>query len=189
MFYTYVWLREKNGTFPKGTPYYVGKGKEKRGLSSKDHRHKCPSKENIRIQYWPDEATAFAYEMYLVDFYGRIDQGTGCLRNMTDGGENPPSAKGIKRSEEFCRGIAERTKGLKRSKEAREKMRAAKLGKKRGPHSALHKLRISKALQGNDNGRSSWGHSQTPEARIKMSQTKAQRKRLKENDSCQTQEF
>jgi len=25
-FYTYLWLREKDGTYPAGTPYYAGKG-------------------------------------------------------------------------------------------------------------------------------------------------------------------
>lgn len=33
------------------------------------------------------EADAFQAEMLNIYLYGRIDQGTGCLRNRTDGGE------------------------------------------------------------------------------------------------------
>ena len=33
------------------------------------------------------EPDAFQSEMLLISLYGRIDLGTGCLRNRTDGGE------------------------------------------------------------------------------------------------------
>jgi hypothetical protein len=147
----------------------------------------CPPKERVITQDWDSEEIAFEAEKFLILFYGRVDQGTGCLRNLTDGGENPPSAKGIKRSEAFCVGVRERTKGLKRTEEAKQSMRLAKLGKKRGPHSMEHRLKISKALQGNSNGKSAWGHPQTDASRKKMSQTKTQKsERLKEgSDSWQ----
>lgn len=181
MYYTYLWLRED------GTPYYVGKGKGKRGFESKKHRHLCPSLDRIIIQYWDNEAEAYLAEKFLIVHYGRIDLGTGCLRNLTDGGENPPNAKGIKRSEEFCKQVRERSKGLKRTEEAKQKMRAAKLGKKRGPYSEEHKLKISKALKGNTNGKNSWGHSQTEKSRKKMSQTKRQNNELRRLIACQIQ--
>jgi hypothetical protein len=81
MFYTYLWLRED------GTPYYVGKGT--RGRAYRSHKGHRPPKDysRIHIQYWSDEATAFSYEIYQIDFWGRKDLGTGILRNRTDGGE------------------------------------------------------------------------------------------------------
>src|SRR5271157_215308 len=83
-FYTYLWLRED------GTPYYVGKGTKKRAFSTHvvgNHTNKPPSKDHIILQKWPSEELAFEGEKLLIDYYGRIDLGTGCLRNMTDGGE------------------------------------------------------------------------------------------------------
>lgn len=106
MFYVYLWFRED------GTPYYVGKGTGYRGLNGSKHFVKCPvDKSRIAIYNMPDEVTALAYERYFIDFYGRKDLGTGCLRNLTDGGENPPSHKGRPKSAEWRRKMSERCKG------------------------------------------------------------------------------
>jgi hypothetical protein len=88
-FYTYLWLREYDSTFPAGTPYYVGKGRGRRAFrGGTQHRFRPPkNKEAIIIQEWPDENSAFEGEKFLIAMYGRIDNGTGCLRNLTDGGE------------------------------------------------------------------------------------------------------
>ena len=80
-FYTYLWLRED------GTPYYVGKGKGNRGLTGRKHRQKCPPKDRILIQEFPSEEAAFEAEKFLIACYGRLDNKTGCLSNLTDGGE------------------------------------------------------------------------------------------------------
>lgn len=124
MFYTYLWLRED------GSPYYVGKGKGRRGFTSKDHRHKCPPKERIITQGWESEEEAFEAEKFLILYYGRIDQGTGCLRNLTDGGDNPPSAKGRKltgstkkKMSESAKGIVKRPAGYKHTVVTRQRMR------------------------------------------------------------------
>jgi hypothetical protein len=83
-FYTYVWLRED------GSPYYVGKGHDDRAFYTYKRRFKRPAdKSLIKIYPWADEATAFAFERYFIDFWGRKDLGTGCLRNLSDGGEGP----------------------------------------------------------------------------------------------------
>jgi hypothetical protein len=82
IFYTYLWLRDD------GSPYYVGKGKAYRAFEKKGHTCFPPQdKAKIKLQYWRDENTALAFEKYLIDFWGRKDLGTGCLRNRTDGGE------------------------------------------------------------------------------------------------------
>jgi hypothetical protein len=92
VYYTYQYLRAKEGsTYPAGTPYYIGKGQGRRALVS-CNGHRPPKNQTlIRLQYWADEATAYAYERYLIEFWGRVDLGTGCLRNRTDGGEGTPT--------------------------------------------------------------------------------------------------
>jgi len=77
-FYTYLWLREN------GTPYYAGKGHGTRAF-----RKGCPPRERIIIQEWTSEGEAFEAERLLIACYGRKDNGTGILRNYTDGGEGP----------------------------------------------------------------------------------------------------
>jgi len=80
-YYTYQYLRLD------GSPYYVGKGVGNRAWRS--HKHHRPPKDEHRIliQYWVDEATALAYEIYLIDFWGRRDLSSGILNNHSDGGE------------------------------------------------------------------------------------------------------
>ena len=116
IFYTYLWLRED------GTPYYVGKGKGNRAWRS--HKGHRPPKDlsRIHVQYWQDEATAFAYEIYQIDFWGRKDLGTGILRNLTDGGEG---SSGAQRSPEHKAKISVAQKGRKRSPETLAKQSAA----------------------------------------------------------------
>jgi len=61
----------------------------------------APITERIIVQAFETEQDAFFAEMLLIAAYGRKDQGTGCLLNLTDGGENPPSFRGKKRSEQW----------------------------------------------------------------------------------------
>jgi len=87
MFYTYLWLRYD------GTPYYVGKGREERAWVSGSHRLNRPKFDFlIIVQEFPCEQDAFAAERFLIAYYGRKDLGTGCLRNLTDGGEGASGA-------------------------------------------------------------------------------------------------
>jgi hypothetical protein len=81
-FYSYLWLRAD------GTPYYAGKGKGNRAFTGRGHNLRSPC-DNARILVFPmaSEAEAFESEMALIDLFGRKDLGTGCLRNLTSGGE------------------------------------------------------------------------------------------------------
>jgi hypothetical protein len=119
-FYVYVYLRAGE----TDAPYYVGKGRRGRALEACPGHNPPKDRSRIRIFYCPDEYTAFAIERYLIDFWGRKDQCTGCLENHTDGGEgacNPP-------------------------KEAREAMRAG--GRIGGMKAAAHVNRSQICRQG-----------------------------------------
>jgi len=85
-YYVYAYLRED------GTPYYIGKGKERRAWEQ--HRsngkgvHTPSDYKRIVLLYEDlDEPTAFNLETELISKYGRQDLGTGILKNMTNGGE------------------------------------------------------------------------------------------------------
>ena len=124
MYYTYLWLRED------GTPYYVGKGTGNRAFTNNSHRQHHPPKERIIIYPESSEDDAFETEIALIWYYGRKDLGTGCLRNLTDGGENPPNHKGKKHTVETkikmsttAMGIAKRPVGYKHTDNTRQKMR------------------------------------------------------------------
>ena len=124
MFYTYLYLRDDN------SPYYVGKGKGRRAhkIEKNHYPPKDPSK--IVVQHWIDEDTALAYERYQIDFWGRKDIGTGILRNLTDGGENPPKPNGRKWTEEHRQLQSRRLMGVgvPSTPEQREEQRLARLG-------------------------------------------------------------
>jgi len=82
-YYTYAYLRED------GTPYYIGKGKGKRYYSN-DGKPCVVPKDRDRIIFLKKNITedeAYKHEIYMISVFGRIDNGTGILRNKSDGGE------------------------------------------------------------------------------------------------------
>jgi hypothetical protein len=80
-YYVYAYLRED------GTPYYIGKGKDKRITAP--HNIAVPKESNRRLKLSQNltEEQAHQLEIELIAHYGRKDNGTGILRNLTDGGE------------------------------------------------------------------------------------------------------
>lgn len=113
IFFVYAYLRED------GTPYYIGKGKDKRHLS-KNHNINLPkNKANIVIlESNLTEVGAFALERRMIQWYGRKDIKTGILRNKTSGGEG---TYGFKRSEKLKKINSSITKKLWQTNEYAEK--------------------------------------------------------------------
>jgi hypothetical protein len=128
----FVWLRED------GTPYYVGKGTGNRAIRKGSPKDLA----SILIQEFPSEADAFAAEKFLIAYYGRIDLGTGCLRNRTDGDDGASGRlvsqqtrlkqrtahKGKTLSEEHCRNISKSKQGHETSEETCRKIKEAAKG-------------------------------------------------------------
>jgi hypothetical protein len=108
-FYTYAYLREDR------TPYYIGKGKYKHKTNQKYYRAYCgkhyvpiPPKERVLILKSDiTEEKSLNHERYMIGVLGRKDNGTGILRNLTDGGEG---TSGFKHSDEYKKNISIRMK-------------------------------------------------------------------------------
>jgi hypothetical protein len=128
-YYVYVYLRE-DGHPP--SPYYVGKGKDKRFQARHGRKYtnngywNPPKEENIRfVKTNLTDAEAIELEKKLIKQYGRKDNNTGILRNFTDGGEGSSGRlvkqktrelwtkqrTGRKASPETCAKISEKLKG------------------------------------------------------------------------------
>lgn len=89
-YYVYAYIRSKDSEIGKaGTPYYIGKGTGSRAFAKKGHHVKVPSnfKMIVTIAANLTEMGAFALERRLIRYWGRIDNHTGILRNLTDGGQ------------------------------------------------------------------------------------------------------
>ena len=155
-FYVYQYLRERASDHgPVGSPFYIGKGARKRCFVKHCTIHIPCDKSNIVIlAKGLSEDEAFCMEKQLIAFYGRIDNGTGCLRNLTDGGEGMSGRlySGATRAK-----IGKAHKGKKVSDETRAKLSSkAKLRKS----SAEQRAKISASLR---------TRVITPETRAKLS--------------------
>ena len=138
MYYVYSYLREDL------SPYYIGKGTRGRAYASANHRIKAP-KEKERIHILKDNLTeeeAYDLEKLYIKMFGRVDLGTGILRNLSDGGEGPT---GYKTTPEQRKKIALSRMGEKHplygvspSEETREKQRQALKGKYVGEKNPMY---------------------------------------------------
>lgn len=96
----------------KNEPFYIGVGVDKHRAIRKSYRNKIwndiISKTDYRVEILFDDLTkeeAVEKEFEFIKMYGRINNSTGTLSNLTDGGDNfgkTPWNKGLKYSEEKC---------------------------------------------------------------------------------------
>ena len=143
----YIWLRAQDGTFPAGTPYYVGKTVRRYRINGERHVVNPPKdKTNIRLLDCESEADALKLEVLLIRIHGRIDLGTGCLRNMTDGGDGTSNPSLETRTKIGASKIGNTYwVGRKHSEESRRKQSAARKGY---TYTAEHRQNLSAALKG-----------------------------------------
>ncbi len=118
-FYTYAYLRVD------GTPYYIGKGCGRRAYK-KHGRLPVPPKNRILIlKKNLTQQEALRHEVYMVAIFGRKDLSTGCLLNMTNGGDGTSSRVWTPEQREH---LSKKHKGKKINIATRRKMSKAKLG-------------------------------------------------------------
>lgn len=76
-----------------GTPYYIGKGKGDRIHSKHRILPPPPVERRKYLKTNLTEEESFRHEEYMIFILGRKDNGTGILRNLTDGGGGGTSGR------------------------------------------------------------------------------------------------
>jgi len=149
-FYVYAYLRSKDSATAKaGTPYYIGKGSKNR-MNEKHTSARIPKDVNyiVILENNLTELGAFAIERRMIMWYGRKNNKTGILVNLTDGGEGTSGYRHTAATKEkiaeasrnrICAAMSEEQKqklsifnmGKKLSTETRQKMSNSRKGMKK----------------------------------------------------------
>jgi hypothetical protein len=134
IYYVYAYLLED------GTPYYIGKGKDKRAFQK--HSVSIPPKERIIfLEQNLSNVGACALERRYIRWYGRKIEG-GILRNQTEGGEGNSASRSVewrknhsqkltgkKKPEKEIERLKTRDCSYMKTEEYRKKVSEAKKGK------------------------------------------------------------
>jgi len=148
-----MYIRERTTKHGEaGTPYYVGKGHGNRAFN-RHHRVTTPTDIARIIFAGRDmfEYDAHQLEMLLIRLHGRLDNGTGCLANLTDGGEGKRGAVMTPENKEKLRQrmIGKRyALGHVKTPEDIARHVAQMRGRKMPPRSEVWRLKHSEAIRG-----------------------------------------
>jgi len=141
--YIYIHRRKTNDEV-----FYVGKGKEHRWCnvySRGNHWKNIANKHGVYCEIVANsltESEAFILEKKLIELYGRLDQKTGSLVNLTRGGDG---VCGYKYTPEQCKRKSELGTGRFHSAETKAKMSRVQKGR---TFTEDHKRKISEARMG-----------------------------------------
>ena len=183
-YYVYLYLRED------GTPYYVGKGKGRRAFSNKGRKENFPLDENKIVFHSKNltEDEAFTLEKELIIKYGRKNNNTGILINLTNGGEG---VSGTIVTDEIKIKLSEYMKVRMNTPEMKAKISAMNTRTKKGKKlSDEHKRKVSESKKGtflsDEHKRklseSMKGHSVSEETKQKISEVQKIRWVKRRND-------
>lgn len=166
----------------KNVPFYIGIGENKYRHSTKWGRNiiwrRITAKTGYEVEVLFDDISwefACQKEIEFIKLYGKINNNTGCLANMTDGGDGN---LGLKHSEEAIRKIGESSKGRpgywkgrklppESVKASADKRRGKPNLKKRGIKNPAQSERIKISNIGNTHH---LGHTHSEESKKKMSE-------------------
>jgi len=164
MYYVYAYLRASDNT-----PYYIGKGKNKRAFSVFSHAVSVP-KDKTKIVFLEKNLSnvgACALERRYIRWYGRKDLGTGILHNRTEGGDGNTGT----RSKEWRKNHSEKMMGEYNPSKRIEVREKQELVDKSYMKTEEYRKKVSEAKKGKPNLKLR-GRVITEEHRKKISETK-----------------
>lgn len=174
IYYIYSYVRQD------GTPYYIGKGTGRRAFNETS-RTVPPPKDKSRIIIMENNLTevgALALERFYIRWYGRKDNGTGILRNRTDGGDG---VSGYVYTDEHKQKISEANRKRKQTPETRKKIAQSRLGEK---HPFFGKKLSEETKRKMSESRRGKKHSAETKLKIKMTNIETKAKKTNELIGC-----
>jgi hypothetical protein len=142
--YVYAYLNEQ------GRPYYIGIGSTA-NRPFRPHNCEIPPRERVCLlrSGLPSKQWAGEWEIFFIDHYGRMCEGTGTLENNARGGQTGSS--GWVPSEETKKLISKRRKGIKLSAKAKAQGVATRMANGSYAHSDEWKENNAKLHTGRKN--------------------------------------